>query len=237
MGQHLIQIIQHALQKLALGARLHRGEQYIAECPTVFQEEHGKNRHNQKHPRLFGNVGNPQANALRQLGDVIFVVYQERAHQFAAALAPTVLTELLCDLAGTQLVQQSRQGLSKPRSLSSDLWPHGDEEQHHQPEQQCIDDSNGAAAPFQQFLEIVHHRADQVGKKNGEQEGNQSLAGHVQESQGQREQQYRDQGPRRTCINQQQGTFSRYFNSPAPNLQSRTTSVLSAGIAIRMSLN
>ena len=52
--------------------------------------------------------------------------------------------------------------------------------------------------PRNNLFQAIHQRAHQVGKEDGEQEGDQRGAGHVEKAQRQREQQHRDQSPRRT---------------------------------------
>ena len=61
MGQHLIQIVEHVFQKLALRTGLDGGEQEVAERAAIFQEENRKQRDHEEKPRLLGDVGHAQA--------------------------------------------------------------------------------------------------------------------------------------------------------------------------------
>lgn len=102
------------------------------------------------------------------------------------------------DLAGTQPGQQSGKRLSELGAFARNLGADHDKKHDDQHEQQGINDGNCATPPLEQAVQIVNEGAHQVGKKDGEEEGDQSVAGDVKKSQHQREQQHRDQYPSRT---------------------------------------
>jgi len=106
--------------------------------------------------------------------------------------------ELLRDLTRTKLVQQGGQGLSQLRAFPRHLGTHHHKEQHHQHKQQAVDHGDRPPAPVQQLFHATDQRAHQVGKKNGKQKRNQRGSRHVEKPQPQREQQHRDQSPRRS---------------------------------------
>ncbi len=106
--------------------------------------------------------------------------------------------ELSGDLAGTELRQQGGQGLSQLRAFARHLRTHRHKEHDDQHEQQDVDHGDGPSAPAQDFFQPVHQRAHQVGEEDGEQKGDQGGPGHVEKPQPQREQQHRDQSPRRS---------------------------------------
>ena len=61
MGQHLIQIVQHAFEKFALRTRLNDGNQNVTERPAVLEEKHGEDGDDEDHPCLLRDVGNTQS--------------------------------------------------------------------------------------------------------------------------------------------------------------------------------
>jgi hypothetical protein len=94
--------------------------------------------------------------------------------------------------------------LSKSSAFPGYLGADHHKKHHDQYNQQTVDYGDGTYSAAQQDFEPIHQGAHQVGKEDGEQEGNQSCAGHVEKAQPQRKQQHRDQNPRRACISQQQ---------------------------------
>ena len=71
MRQHLVEIVEHIFQKLTLRPRLDGGEQEVAEGAAILQKEDRQERHDEEQPRLLGNVGDAQPDALREFRDVV----------------------------------------------------------------------------------------------------------------------------------------------------------------------
>jgi hypothetical protein len=116
--QHLIQIVEHVLQKLPLGARLDRGEQEVAETAPIFQKENREQRHNKQQPRLFRDIGYAHTDPLCQGCDVILVADQKRPHRLSGVVTPVMLLlELVRDLA--ELTFSSRPGNAWPKRAAS----------------------------------------------------------------------------------------------------------------------
>src|SRR5208282_238808 len=169
VGQHLVEIVEHVFQKFPLWPRLHASKQEVAEGPSVFQKKDRQQGHDKEKPGLFGDVGDAQAGALRQLRDFVAVAGQERLHQFGAVLAPAMfLAELVGDVAGAELGEQVGQRFSQPRAFAGNLRTYEDEENHDQGDQQNVDHGNGPSAPAQEFLQTIDHRTHQVGEEDGE---------------------------------------------------------------------
>jgi hypothetical protein len=77
VGQHLVQVVEHILKELALGAGLDRRQQEFAERAAILQKEDRQQRNYKKEPRLFGDIGRTQADTLGNIGDITFVGNQE----------------------------------------------------------------------------------------------------------------------------------------------------------------
>ena len=117
--------------------------------------------------------------------------------------APTLLfADLFGNLTGTDGFQQLGQGFAQTLSLAGDLRPHEKEERDQQGYQQQINHTNRASPSLHPFLDSRDCGIHQVGKENRKQEGDQGTAGDIQKAERQREQQHREQDPRRTCVNQ-----------------------------------
>src|SRR5262249_12225298 len=102
--QHLIQIAEYVLEKLALGTGLNRREQEVAEQSAVFEKEDGKKRKAKKQPSMRGDVRGEEAYALGELGNVILVAHEEGLHESCCVVVPAVFGgELIGKLSGTQL--------------------------------------------------------------------------------------------------------------------------------------
>ena len=54
VGEHLIQIIQDALEELALGPRLHDGKSCFTETAPILQKEYRQYRHQYQKPDILG---------------------------------------------------------------------------------------------------------------------------------------------------------------------------------------
>ena len=68
LGEHLVQILEHVLQKLALRARLHQRKQHFMETAPIAQKKNGEDRHQKKQPHLLRRFGRAYADVLRQAG-------------------------------------------------------------------------------------------------------------------------------------------------------------------------
>ena len=87
-------------------------QQEVAESASIFEEEDGEYRDHKEQPGLLGDVGHAQADALRQLRDLIAVADQERLRQVSGLGVPAVLgAQLLRDLTGTQLGEKQGERL------------------------------------------------------------------------------------------------------------------------------
>ncbi len=114
-------------------------------------------------------------------------------------LQPCSCSELLRDLAGAELCRaEPGRCLSQPRAFARHLGTDDHKEHDDQRKQERVDHCNGAAAALEHLLQVIYQRAHQVGEEDGEQEGDQGGAGDVEKAQPQREQQHRDNDPRRT---------------------------------------
>ena len=71
MRQHLVEIIEHILQKFPLRPRLDSGEQELAEQAPIFKKEDREQGNDKEQPCLLSDVGEPEPEALRELRNVV----------------------------------------------------------------------------------------------------------------------------------------------------------------------
>ena len=137
--QHLIEIVEHVLQKLPLGARLDRGEQEVAETAPIFQKENREQRHNEQQPCLFRDIGYAHTDPLCQGCDVILMADQKRPHRLGGVVTPVMLLlELVRDLAGADLLEQAGQCLAQASRLSRHFGTDDHKEHDDQRKQERI---------------------------------------------------------------------------------------------------
>src|SRR5579863_1491423 len=140
MGQHLVEVVQHVLQKFALRPGLDGGEKEIAEGAAVPEEEDRQEWYHQEQPGLLGNVSDAQPDSLRQLRDLVAMRHQERLDDIGAGFAPAVVgSEFGRDLAGTELGQQVGQSLSQPRTFAGYHGSNNYKKHHDQSQEQSVD--------------------------------------------------------------------------------------------------
>src|SRR5580658_2533726 len=139
-----------------------------------------------------------------------------------------VVSQLFGDLTGTEL-GKGRKRLAQASAFAPDTRSHGNDKQHHNPQQQQVNYGDRPAPPPQQLFQVRHQRTHQVGKEDGKEEGDQRAPGDVEKPQPQRKQQHRDQNPRRSCIRQRQ------INAPSTANQIRAAPLVSHyfGISVR----
>ncbi len=131
------------------------------------------------------------------------MVGQKVRHLQPGGYAPTLFfSDLFGNLAGTDGFEKFRQGLAQTLRLARDLRPHEKEEGDQESHEQQINQSNRASPSPHPLLYSRDRGVHQVGKEDRKQERDQSAAGNVQESERQREQQHREQDPRRAYVNQ-----------------------------------
>ena len=203
LRQHLVQIAQHAFQKFALRTGMHKREQDFAERASVLEKECRQNRHDDQQPGLLGNIGHAQADALSQAKKVIPMVGQKRRQLHSGRYAPALLlADLFGNLAGTDGFQKLGQGLAQTLRLARDLRSDEKEKGDQQGHEQQINHGDRPSPSAHPFFDSRDRGVHQIGKENRKQEGDQSAAGNVQKAERQREQQHREEDPRRACVNQ-----------------------------------
>src|SRR5579864_8315416 len=109
-----------------------------------------------------------------------------------------VFPELTSELSRTELSQKVGERLSQAGALASDHRADHDEEDDNQHEQARVDHGNGASATAENSLQACDQGAHQVGEEDGEQKRDERGSGDIKKSEPQREQQRRDDYPRRT---------------------------------------
>src|SRR5579862_379882 len=77
VGQHLVEIVEHVFEKLALRAGLDGREQEVAEVTAILQKKDRQQRHNKEKPGLLGDVCDTQSDALGELSDLVAVADQK----------------------------------------------------------------------------------------------------------------------------------------------------------------
>ncbi len=124
VGQHLVEIVEHVLQKFSLRPRLDCGKQEVAEGAAIFQKENRQHRDHQEKPRLLGDIGHAEPHALRDLCDFVAMAHQERLRPVAVdfAFQPWSLPRVLGDLAGAEFVEQRRAETVPGAHLPGSPW-------------------------------------------------------------------------------------------------------------------
>ena len=156
LGEHLVQILEHILQKLPLRARLHQRHQHFMKAAAIAQKKNGQDRHQKQYPHFLCRFRRAHADALRQASQVIPATCQENLNTFLGLCAPAVfasdscgeLADLAGDLAGAGLVHKSGQRRSQAGALPGNPRAHKKAKQPETNQQQEVNDGDrpGAAA-------------------------------------------------------------------------------------------
>ena len=97
--QHLVEIIEHILQKFPLRTRLDCRKQELAEQTPIFKKEDREQGNDKEQPCLLGDVGESESEVLRELRNVVLMADQKRLHKIGGSFAPAMISpDLPCEL-------------------------------------------------------------------------------------------------------------------------------------------
>ena len=101
MGQHLVQVAEHALQQFALQPRLDQIKQDFAEGESILQKENRQERNHHQQPRLLRHIRHVQSHGLRQFDDFVAMAGEIVPKQIDCLAVPAMLlAQLFRDLSG-----------------------------------------------------------------------------------------------------------------------------------------
>ena len=200
LREHLVEIVEHVFEKLALAAGLDEREGDAVEGVTIAQKEDGEDGDKEEHPDFLSRFGGADADALGEVGQILAMVVKEALDAGLGGGAPAVLgadaggevADGAGELSVGGLVHEAGEGFAETGALAADSGTGEDEEEADGEEKQKIDDGDGAGASANKFVEAADGGINQVGEEDGEKEEDQGAPGGVEEAEDEREQQERE---------------------------------------------
>jgi len=199
LGQHLVEILEHILQELALRARLHQRNENAVEVVAIAQEEDGENGNKEQYPNFLCCFGDANADALREVEEIVAVKGEKSLNARFGGFAPAMLfadaIDQLADLTGNLsaagFFHQTRKSFTEASALTADSGTGEENEESKCGEQRDIDNGDGARAAANELLQARDSRINEVGEEDSKEEKKQRAARGVEKAEAQREEQSR----------------------------------------------
>src|SRR6185437_12918349 len=170
---------------------LHGTHNGFGKLAAILEEEHGQNRHQQQPPRILDASCRAEDEVLDGRDDLIAMLADKFLDSFRCGFAPAVLQrELVHKLAVANPVHQLRRLMPELVGFIHHSWPHGNKQDCECSYKDHVNGGNrGATRAAKPFFQSRNRSFEQIGKENGEQEGNNRAPGRVEEKQDQHEHQ------------------------------------------------
>jgi len=184
LRQHLIEVVQDILEKLALRARLDQRNHDRIEVVAVTEKEDGDDGHEKEHPQFLGGFGDAHTDALREGVEVLAMRGEKALNADLRGYAPSVLSanaggelaDLARDLTCAGFVHQAGKRFGEPSALAADPRTSEESKQTESDEQEKINSGDGAGARADELLQANDRRINEIGKEDGEEKQDQGAA-------------------------------------------------------------